>query len=506
MVEAGAASVALGRGSTPWPIAVSATALFLASRWFSVSAVRRDAALEGNVNVDSSTEERLAKLPKINDKDVKWALWLCFFAWTFAVYDFVLFGNLLPPMAEDLGWTDAQTTGINTWVTAGTALVAFGIGPIVDKFGRRKGIVIAVAGAALASGLTAVAGWLAGAFGFVGLVVLVLVRSVAGLGYAEQAINATYLNELFAQTHADPAKARRRGIIYSLVQSGWPVGSVLAAVSVYILFPIGGWALPFIVAVFPAVFILWAARKLKETPQFVVRQEADRLLREGKTAEAHDLARAAGVDLTEQSTPLAAAFKGASLRPTVVIGTAFMLSWFGVLTFVILGTSFLTAADGKGVNFTNALAILIVSNGTAFLGYVFHGWLGDRIGRRNAISIGWILSGLSFFGMILAPQGSFAVVIVLYSAGLFFLIGPYAALLFFNSESFPVHTRATGGSIINAAGQVGALLAGVGITASLAAGTGWGTSAFMWGCVPIFLSGLVILGARNVDPRRVRLD
>lgn len=448
----------------------------------------------------------LAKAPKIGEKDLNWALVLCFFAWTFAVYDFVLFGNLLPAMAADLGWTDAQSTGINTAVTAGTALVAFGIGPIVDRFGRRKGIVLAVAGAAVASGLTAVAGWVAGLIGGLGIILLVLVRSMAGLGYAEQAINATYLNEMFAQTHTDAKKAKRRGFIYSLVQSGWPVGSVLAAVSVYLLFPVGGWELPFLVAVFPAVFILLAAKKLKETPQFVLRREADRLLKSGHTAEAHELAREAGIDLTEQSTPLAAAFKGVSRRPTIVISIAFMLSWFGVLCFVMLGTSYLTAADGKDVPFTNALAILIVSNGTAFLGYLFHGWLGDRIGRRNSIALGWLLSGVSFLALVLAPQGSFGLIIALYSAGLFFLIGPFAALLFFNGESFPAHTRATGGSIINASGQLGALIAGIGVTASLASGTGWGTSFMIWGCVPILLSGLVILGARNVDPRAVRTD
>ena len=448
----------------------------------------------------------LAKAPAISGKDLNWALVLCFLAWTFAVYDFVLFGNLLPEMAADLGWTSAQSTGINTAVTAGTALVAFGIGPIVDRFGRRKGIVLAVAGAAVASGLTVVAGLLAGIIGGIGVVLLVLVRSLAGLGYAEQAINATYLNELFAQTHTDAKRAKRRGFIYSLVQSGWPVGSVLAAVSVYLLFPVGGWELPFLVAVFPAVFILLAAKKLKETPQFVLRREADRLLKTGHTAEAHELAQEAGIDLTEQSAPLAAALKGASLRPTLVISIAFMLSWFGVLCFVMLGTSYLTAADGKDVPFTNALAILIVSNGTAFLGYLFHGWLGDRIGRRNAIALGWLLSGLSFLGLVLAPQGSFGLTIALYSSGLFFLIGPFAALLFFNGESFPAHTRATGGSIINASGQLGALVAGIGVTAALASGTGWDASVLMWGCVPILLSGLVILGARNVDPRAVRTD
>jgi MFS family permease len=445
-------------------------------------------------------------IPRITDRDVKIATWICFFAWTFAVYDFVLFGNLLPKLAADHGWSSADSTGINTWVTVGTALVAFGIGPLVDRMGRRKGIILAVAGAAIASGLTAVAGWAVGLVGGVGVVLLVLVRSAAGLGYAEQAINATYLNEMFAQTHVDPARARRRGIIYSLVQSGWPVGSVLAAASVYLLFPIGGWALCFIVAVFPAIFIAFAARWLKESPQFAARHRAEQLLANGQDDEAHQLAATVGVDLTDRSAPLASAFKGESRRSTLVIGAAFMLSWFGVLAFAILGTSLLTAANGKNITFDNALGILVISNATAFAGYVFHGWLGDRIGRRNAIAIGWILSGVSFSLMLATPSANVALIIALYSAGLFFLIGPYAALLFFNGESFPVHTRATGGSIINAAGQVGAILAGVFITLSLNSGQSWSQAAFIWGCIPIFASGVIILGARNVNPRTVRFD
>jgi MFS family permease len=449
----------------------------------------------------------LASQPhQVTQRDVRIATWVCFFAWTFAVYDFVLFGNLLPTLATDLGWSSAHSTEINTWVTAGTAVIAFGVGPFVDRVGRRKGIIIAVIGAATASLLTAVSGWVVGTVAGVGVVLLILVRSLAGLGYAEQAINATYLNEMFADVYSDPAKARRRGFIYSMVQSGWPVGSVLAAVSVYLLFPIGGWALCFIVAVFPAFFMLWAARYLKESPQFAVRHRAEKLLADGHTEEAKALAASAGIDLTDRSTPLASAFKGESLRSTVVIGLATLFNWLGVLAFSILGTSLLTAANGKNISFDNALAILIISNATAFGGYLFHGWLGDRIGRRNAIVIGWIMSAVSFGGMLLAPDGNFGLIIALYSAGLFFLIGPYAALLFFNGESFPVHTRATGGSIINAAGQVGAILGGILITSALANGQSWTMAAFLFGCLPILASGLILLGARRVDPRTVRLD
>ncbi|QCU76929.1 MFS transporter [Citricoccus sp. SGAir0253] len=454
----------------------------------------------------SITQTRQVESTDITPQDVRLATWICFFAWTFAVYDFVLFGNLLPQLASDLGWSAAQSTEVNTWVTAGTALVAFAIGPVVDRIGRRKGILVAVIGAAVASLLTAMVGWVAGITVGLGIVFLVLVRSLAGLGYAEQAINAAYLNEMFAHSHADPARARRRGLVYSLVQSGWPIGSVLAAGSVYLLFPVGGWQLCFIVAAVPAVFIVIAGRWLRESPQFARRREIDHLLAEGKEVEAQRLGVQHGIDVTAQASPLVSVFRGESLRSTLTIGGAFLLNWLGVLAFSILGTSLLSAPDGKDIAFDNALLILIISNATAFAGYLFHGWLGDRIGRRNAIGIGWILCAVSFFTMLQVPNGDFPLIVALYSAGLFFLIGPFSALLFFTGESFPVHTRATGSSIINAAGQVGAIIGGLLLTATLTAGAGWVNAAMWWGVVPILASGLLIFAARNVDPRTVRTD
>ena len=441
----------------------------------------------------------------VRPKDVRLATWICFLAWTFAVYDFVLFGNLLPRLAADLGWTAAQSTEVNTWVTAGTAIVAFAIGPIVDRVGRRKGILIAVAGAAVASLLTAAVGWVVGLAAGLGFVFLVLVRSLAGLGYAEQAINAAYLNEMFAH-NSDPAKAKRRGLIYSLVQSGWPVGSVLAAASVYLLFPIGGWQLCFIVAALPSIFIIYAGRWLKESPQFTHRQQIEHMLKAGRLEEAQMLGEKYGIDVSEKTSPLVAVFCGESLRSTVTIGGAFLLNWLGVLAFSILGTSLLTAPDGKGIPFNNALVVLIISNASAFAGYLFHGWLGDRIGRRNAIGIGWILCSVSFFTMLQVPNGNFPLIVALYSAGLFFLIGPFSALMFFTGESFPVHTRATGSSLINASGQVGAIIGGLLITATLSAGNSWTNAALWWGAIPILCSGLLIFAARNVDPRTVRTD
>ncbi|RTL69150.1 MAG: MFS transporter [Pseudonocardiaceae bacterium] len=438
--------------------------------------------------------------------DVRRATVICFFAWTFAVYDFVLFANLLPVIAQELGWSGAQTTGVNTWVTLGTAIVAFAIGPFVDRIGRRAGIVVCVVGAAIASLLTWLGGYAAGALGFTGLVLLVLIRALAGLGYSEQAVNATYLNEMYAHVYTDERSIKRRGFIYSVVQGGWPIGSVIAALSIYILQPIGGWELCFIVAVFPAIFMLLAARRLKESPVFVAQRRIRALRADGRGDDADELARLTGQEIRTHKVGFGALFQGDSRRATITLSIAFLLNWLGILAFAFQGT--LILVNGKEVSFTGALEVLIVSNVAGFFGYLFHGWLGDRISRRNTIAIGWTISAICFGVMVLGPNGNLPLLVTAYALGTFFLIGPYSAVLFFNSESFPVETRATAGTLINALGQIGAIIGGVLFTATLAAAgsapaeqaAAWIKSGLLWGCLPILLSAGAILCARKAAP------
>ncbi len=454
--------------------------------------------------------------PIVTKKQVGYATWVCFFAWVFAVYDFILFGTLLPRLGDYFKWTAGQQTNLNTWVTVGTAIVAFAIGPIVDKLGRRKGIIIAVTGAALCSGLTAFAGWVIGLSAGGGMLLLILVRSLAGLGYAEQSINATYLSELFAQVHTDPAATKRRGFIYSLVQGGWPVGAVLTAILVLTLYPLGerwfgtggGWLLSFVFAMFPAIVIAILGRKLVETPQFLTGKRIAQLQQEGRADDAQRLAQAQGVDLAARHhTGISAMFKGSSRRPVLSLALAFFLNWFAIVIFTVLGTSVLGGSGGtpgKGVDFSNALQVLIVSNLAAFLGYLFHGWLGDRIGRRNTVAIGWILGGMAFYLMLQAPQGEFWRIVPLYSLGLFFLIGPYSAVLFLVGESFPSHIRATASAFVNAMGQVGAIAAGFCVTYTLSHGADWVQAAIYWGAIPCSISGLLMIIVPHVDPQSSR--
>jgi len=453
--------------------------------------------------------------PQVTPGQVRYATWVCFFAWALAVYDFILFGTLLPRLGDHFQWTAAEQARLNTWVTLGTGLVAFGIGPVVDRLGRRKGIVIAVCGAAICSGLTAVAGWVAGASAGLGFVLLVLVRSLAGLGYAEQSINATYLTELFAVVRAEPAAARRRGLVYSLVQGGWPIGAVLTAVLVSVLYPLGegwfgaggGWSLSFLFAMFPAVVMVILGRRLVETPQFLTCRRIAWLRTHGRIAEAHALAAETSDSHAGLPTGIAAIFRPPARRPLATLGAAFMLNWFAIQIFTVLGTLVLGGSGGtpgKGVDFSNALQVLIVSNLAGFLGYLFHGWLGDRIGRRNTVALGWMVGGLAFYAMLQAPQGDFWRIVPLYSLGLFFLMGPYAAVLFLIGESFASGIRATAGAFIGALGQLGAIVAGFGITHTLGQGADWVQVAMYWGALPCLLSGGLMWLVPHVEAGAVK--
>ncbi len=220
---------------------------------------------------------------------------------------------------------------------------------------------------------------------------LTAIRSVAGLGYAEQTVNATYLSELYTALD-DPKLNKRKGFVYSLVQGGWPVGALVASALTAILMPIIGWQGSFIFAALPSLVIAVLALKLKETPQFQVQKKIQHLREQGQVAEARQVAQDYQISWEEHHRGgIAAAFRGTSLRATLVLGAAVLINWFAIQIFSVLGTTVITKTHD--VSFNNSLLILILSNLVGYCGYLAHGWLGDRIGRRNTIAVGWMLGG-----------------------------------------------------------------------------------------------------------------
>lgn len=419
--------------------------------------------------------------PVINSRVIRMTSIVCFLAWVFSVYDFVLFGTLLPEIAAEFDWSSTQSAMIVTWVTAGTFLVSLVVGPMLDRYGRKPMLIFCTAGAAISSGLTAIV---------TGPLSVIAVRSLGGLGYSEEVVNGVYLSEMYG-------KNKKRGFIYSLVQSGWPVGALLAAAFAAVLLPLVSWRWVFLIATFPAIVILLMGRWLYESPSFVALRRSRELRAEGRKEDAEKLAAMYGFEIAHESkSDFRQLFDPELRRHTICLSGAWLLNWMGIQVFSVLGTTILT--DGKGISFSSALVILILANVAGFLGYLFHGWLGDRIGRRNTIIIGWTLGGLAMTAMLFGPS-TMEFVVGMYAIGLFFLLGPYAAMLFYLGASFPARVRGVGSNTAHVMGPVGAIVGSAVMTALLSAEMHITTAAFVAGALGIFISGVLMLGARNSE-------
>ncbi|WP_198037000.1 MFS transporter [Nocardia sp. BMG51109] len=405
---------------------------------------------------------------------------VAFLAWTLSVYDQITFGNLLPVIRDDFHWSSSTASYVATAVSAGSVVLALAVGPMIDRLGRRPALLLTTSGAAVSSGLAAVA---------VGPVSLVLARALSGFGSAEQSVNAAYLNEVYGP--------RRRGLLYGMVQAGWPVGVMLSAGLAALLEPVIGWRGVFAVALFPLLVMLVLRTRLRESPHFLKLRRLRELRSAGATAEAAALARDWGMEEPgAQRNTYAELFRGRLRRPTLCLALGFFVKLIADSQLTVLATTVL--GDVKGVSVTSALWIVVVANLVALVGYLVLGHLGDRIGRRETVAAAQLLAGALTVYLLFGATGSTAV-IVSYSLTLFFAQGAAAPLFTYLGEVFPTRVRGSGAALIGAVGPLG------GIVGPLLYGglqdLGWSaTAAAGSGAMACAVAAVLILGAPRIRP------
>lgn len=432
------------------------------------------------VNPSSSANDAEPWNREISKKTVYYVSFVCFLAWVASVYDYTLFGTLLPVIAEDFGWSTAQATAVNTWAMVGVLIVCLAVGTIIDRMGRKRALILLVIGGAISSGLTGAA---------IGALSMIIIRSFSGFAVSEEVVNSVYLNEIYRKT-------KSRGFMFSLVQSGWPVGALFGAAMTALLLPTIGWRWSFVLAAAVSIIVLVLATRLPESPTFLAMKEVQRRIDSGNLEGARALALEQDIEMPgAKSVGFKGVFTPELRRHTISLCLAWLFSWMAIQVFSVLGTTVLVEA--KNYEFTDSLTVLILGNVAAFIGYLFHGWLGDRIGRRPAVFGGWLLGGLASLGLLLGPETS-AFVIVMYSASLFFLNGPFAAMLFYMGESYPAHVRGVGANLAHVMAPAGAILGSGLISVLLGTGLSMTAAAVVAGSVPLLLAALMMLGTRKV--------
>jgi len=438
------------------------------------------AATAPPLDQSAASTRDMADTSPLTKRQVTYTAVVALFAWTFAVYDLITFGNLLPKIQQEFGWSNAATSYVATFVGLSSLVVALAVGPVIDRLGRRFALVLTTGGAAVSSGLAA--------FAF-GPVSLVLFRALSGFGMSEQAVNAAYLNEVFG--------ARAKGFLYGIVQAGWPLGVMLSSGLAAWLLPQVGWRGVFLVATFPLVVILLFRFGLRESPYFVKLQHIRKLRAEGDVAGSQELAKRWSLDVSgDRANTYAELFTPALRRQSIALGAMFFFKIIADSQLTVLATSVLGQA--KGVDLTSALWTIFFGNGVAVLGYLSLGWLGDRIGRRETVILAQTLAALMTFGLLFLAS-SLASVVIGYALVLFFAQGAAAPFFAYVGESFPTRVRGAGAAFINITGPIGGIFGPLVYGAMQQAGASASVAAASGG-VAALLAAACMVAARSIPP------
>jgi MFS family permease len=299
----------------------------------------------------------------------------------FEWYDFYLYGLLAAVISAQFFSGVNEITGFIFALAAfaaGFAVRPFGalvFGRLGDLVGRKHTFLITMS---IMGGATFLVGLLPSyaKIGVTAPILLVLLRLLQGLALGgEYGGAATYVAE-----HAPQGK---RGLYTSWIQTTATLG-LFAALLVVIgtrtaigedAFKSWGWRIPFLVSLLLLIVSLWIRMQLDESPVFVDMRNA------GTTSKA-PLAEAFG--RWDNLKIVLICLLGAVMGQAVV--------WYTGQFYALFFLERMLRVDGATTNILTAIALALATPG-----FIFFGWLSDRIGRKPIIMAGCLLALLTYF-------------------------------------------------------------------------------------------------------------
>lgn len=267
------------------------------------------------------------------------------FGYMLDAMDVLLYVFAIQTLKTEFGMSNAAAGLVSSATLICSAVGGIAAGLLADRFGRRRTLIYTILVYSLASGGTATAHSVAQ---------LIFWRALVGLGLGGQwSAGATLVAESWPPQH--------RGKAIALMQSGWAIGYMLAALVTALVLPRFGWRVLFLVGVLPALLTIGIRRKVREPELWTkrARSEPGRLFR----------------------PPLL----GITVRATA-LGAAVLFGYWGLFTWLPGFLSAPRAGGGAGLSIVRTSAWIFTMQIGTFFGYVSFGWLADRFGRRPAFA------------------------------------------------------------------------------------------------------------------------
>src|SRR5262245_4559007 len=383
--------------------------------------------------------------------------------WMLDAMDFMLYAMAIGQLRAYFSINDATAGLLGTVTLAMSALGGILFGFIADRIGRTRTLMLTVLIFSFAS---------IGAATSQTIVQLLLWRAVLGIGMGgEWGSGAVLVSETWPPQHRNKA--------IGIVQSGWALGYILAAVLAGVFIDTLGlgaaaWRWLFACGAIPALFVLWVRRSVPEPRAWIERRATS----------------------TRGPNPFAVIFGPAYRARTLLVIALNSATQFGYWGIFFWLPGFLArpiSQGGAGMSVVGSIGWIIPLQIGAYLGYLTFGFIADRLGRRRTFILFMVAAAIivpvygqmarnPFVLMLLGPLFGYV------AHGYFSMFGGFIA------ELFPTAVRATGqgtsynlGRLAGAAAPytIGTLATLPGIGIGLAMAT---TSAFFLAAALIVLA------------------
>jgi len=300
------------------------------------------------------------RLFKILNREQRNTFVACFLGWALDALDFFLVTFVLVPLGHDFGRTIPKVAFAITLTLMMRPVGAFIFGLLGDKFGRRIPLMADIIFYSVMELLTAFAP---------NFTIFLILRALFGIGMGgEWGLGASLAMESL------PTQAR--GLFSGILQQGYAVGYLLAALVYWIVFPHFGWRGLFIAGALPAFLVIYIRARVPESPVW-------------QRARAQRKPRLKMSIFVRQH--------GALFIYAALLMTAFNYMSHGTQD---LYATFLEKQRGFGVSAKSMISIVYATG--AICGGAVMGFLSQQWGRRRVI----ILSAIC--GMLLIPLWIFA--------------------------------------------------------------------------------------------------
>jgi len=283
------------------------------------------------------------------------------------------FGVFFKPVLNEFGWTKAMTSGAFSLASIMNGLLAVAMGGLTDKFGPR--MVMTVCGLFLGLGfmLMSQVSHVFHLYLFYGILV------GAGMSGSFIPLTSTVARWFF----------KRRGLMTGIVAAGSGIGALIGPLVASRLIPIYGWRMSYLIlGSITLLAVVLFAQLIKRDPTQVGQAPY-------------------GENLTEQ-VRLGLRVEGLSLREAIyspkfwVFFTTGFCYGYCVFTIMVHMTPH---AIESGISAVRAASILATIGCLSIVGKVLLGRVGDIVGNRRTLILGFILMSLALIGLVPAKIG-----------------------------------------------------------------------------------------------------